>query len=125
VVAVIGAQRFDPIALALSLGADLARLFQRRPGGLRVRPRRHRGERVAEQVDRDSPMRHRATGIVAQDLLERSPRDQEPVRMDHRDAALELGLHLGIAGGGEAQLAELLILLGERAAGQQRDDACR
>ena len=112
-VAVVGAQRLDPVALALRLRADRPRLFERGPGGLRVRPRRHHGERVAEQVERNAPMRHRAIGILLQDALERPARDQEPVRMDHRDAALELGLHLGIAGGGEAQLAELLVLLAE------------
>src|ERR1700738_1115505 len=35
-----GAQRLDPVALALGLCADLARLFERGPGGLRIRPRR-------------------------------------------------------------------------------------
>jgi hypothetical protein len=43
--------------------------------------------------------------------------------MDHRDAALELGLYLGIAGGGETQLAELLVLLSEGAAAQRCGDA--
>ena len=33
-VAVVGAQRLDPVALALGLRADRARLFERRPGGL-------------------------------------------------------------------------------------------
>ena len=33
-VAVIGAQRLDPVALALGLRADRARLFERGPGGL-------------------------------------------------------------------------------------------
>ena len=46
----------------------------------------------------------------------------EPVRMEHRDAALELRLHLGIAGGGEAQLAELLVLLAERTPAQRCSD---
>ena len=39
--------------------------------------------------------------------------------MDHRDATLELGLHLGIAGGGETQLSELLVLLTEGTAAQR------
>jgi hypothetical protein len=43
--------------------------------------------------------------------------------MDHRDAALELGLYLGIAGGGETQLAELLVLLAERTAAERYNDA--
>src|SRR6266516_2347605 len=38
--------------------------------------------------------------------------------MDHRDAALELGLHLGIARGRKRQLAKLLVLLAEGTAAQ-------
>ena len=63
----------------------------------------------------DAPIGHRAIGVLPQHSLERPARDQEPVRMDHRDAALELGLHFGIAGGGETQLAELLVLLWPKA----------
>ena len=43
--------------------------------------------------------------------------------MDHRDAALELGLHLGIAGGGETQLAKLLVLLAKGTTGQRCGDS--
>jgi hypothetical protein len=39
--------------------------------------------------------------------------------MNHRDATLELGLHLGIAGSGKTQLAELLVLLTEGTAAQR------
>jgi hypothetical protein len=43
--------------------------------------------------------------------------------MDHRDATFELGLYLGIAGGGETQLAELLVLLSEGAAAERCGNA--
>src|SRR5262249_55961189 len=54
--------------------------------------------------------------------LECPARVDEPIRMQHGDAALELGLHLGIAGGGETQLAELLVLLAEGTAAQRCGD---
>src|ERR1700722_9298649 len=43
--------------------------------------------------------------------------------MNHCHAAFELGLHFGIARCGEAQPAELLVLLGERAATKCGGDA--
>src|SRR3954454_1006883 len=43
--------------------------------------------------------------------------------MDHRNATFELGLHLGIAGGGETQLPKLLVLLSERTVAQCCGDA--
>ena len=42
--------------------------------------------------------------------------------MQHRHAALELGLHFRIAGGREAHSAELFIRLREGAAGQRGSD---
>jgi hypothetical protein len=111
VIAVIGAQRLDPVALALRFGADRVRLFKYCPTGFGLGPCRRGGERVAEKIERDSPIRDRTTRVLLQDSLERPARVDEPIRMDHRDAALELGLYLGIAGGGETQLAELLVLL--------------
>ena len=42
--------------------------------------------------------------------------------MEHGHAALEVGLHLGITGGGEAHLTELLILLAPDATRQRRSD---
>jgi len=43
--------------------------------------------------------------------------------MDHRDTALELRLHLRIAGGRETQRTKLLLLLlGEGAGGERRRD---
>src|SRR6516225_2490886 len=98
-------------------------LFKCCPTGFGLGPCRRGGERVAEKVERDSPIRDRTTRILLQDSLERSARVDEPIRMDHRDAALELGLYLGIAGGGETQLAELLVLLSEGAAAQRCGDA--
>ena len=55
-VAVIGAQRLDPVALALGLRADRARLFELRPGGVRVLPRGRADQRIAEDVHRHAPM---------------------------------------------------------------------
>ncbi len=125
-VAVVDAQSLDPIALALGLGAYLARLFERRPGGRRVRPRRRGDERVVEQVERDAPIGDRACGILLQDALKRMACDQEPEGMEHGDAALEFGLHLRIAGRGEAQPAQSRVLLGERvAARRNHHDACQ
>src|SRR5262249_11398127 len=109
--------------LALSFGADRVRLCKRCPTGFGLGSCRRGGERVAEKVERDSPIRDRTTRVLLQDSLERSARVDEPIRMDHRDAALELGLYLGIAGGGETQLAELLVLLSEGAAAQRCGDA--
>ena len=123
VVAVVGAQRLDPGPLPLCPGTDRARLFERGPAGFRLGPRRRGGKRVAEIVERDAPIGDRAPGILLQDSLERLARVDEPVRMDHRDAALEVGLHLGIAGGGETQLSKLLVLLAEGAEAQRCGDA--
>jgi hypothetical protein len=39
--------------------------------------------------------------------------------MQHGDAAIKLGLHFGIAGGREIHLAELIVLLRDRAAGKR------
>jgi hypothetical protein len=39
--------------------------------------------------------------------------------MNHCDATLELGLHVGIARGGETQLPELLVLLARCAAAER------
>src|SRR5262245_12746702 len=45
--------------------------------------------------------------------------------MQHGHAALELGLHLGIARHGEAHLTKSVVLLAPHAGGQHRgDDAC-
>src|SRR5262245_11894772 len=42
--------------------------------------------------------------------------------MQHGHAALEVGLHLGITGSGEAYLTELIVLLAPGAARQRRSD---
>src|SRR3954462_560243 len=42
--------------------------------------------------------------------------------MQHGDAAVELGLHIGIAGGREGPLAELFVLLADCAACECRGD---
>src|SRR5262245_2145262 len=122
-VAVVGAQRVDPVALALSFGADRVGLFKRSPTCLSLGPCWRGGECIAQIIERDAPIGDRATRVLLQDSLECLARVDEPIRMDHRDAALELGLNLGIAGGGETQLAELLVLLSEGAAAQRCCDA--
>ena len=111
VVAVVGGQGFNPVAFALRLCPDRTRLLERRPSRLRVGPRRRPHQRVAEEVHRDAPIRHCAGGILLQYALEGASGIQEPVRMQHGDAALELSLHLWIARGGKTHLAELFILL--------------
>src|SRR5262249_30132659 len=96
-VAIVGSERLDPVALTLRLGADRACLFERGPPGISVCPGRCRGKRIAEVVERDPPMSDRAVWVLAQHAFECPARDREPVRMNHRNAAFELGLHLGIA----------------------------
>ena len=56
--------------------------------------RRRRRQRVAQQVERDTPVGHRAARILLEHAAERLAGVAEPVRVQHRDAALELGLHL-------------------------------
>src|SRR5215203_2403262 len=121
-VAEIGAQRLDPVALARRLRADRARVLERLPGGLRGRPRRRADQRIAEQVERDAPVGDGATRVPLQHALERLARVTEPVRVQHREAALEFGLYLRVARGREAHFAELLVLLGQRTAAQGSAD---
>ena len=126
VIAEVGAQRVYPAALAFRLRSDFAGLFERGPGGVGLRARWRSDQRVAQEVHRNAPIGDGATGILLQDALKHSARDQEPVGMDHRDAALELRLHLRIAGGREAQRAKLLLTLLPGGAGgeQRRDETC-
>src|SRR5499427_7567356 len=107
-ISVVSANRVDPAALAIRLRANLARLLQRSPGRIGILARRRTAQRVAEQIHRYAPIGDGATGILLEDSLENAARDLEPVGMDHRDTALELRLHLRIAGGWEAQRAKLL-----------------
>src|SRR5205823_8372590 len=109
VVAEVGAQRVYPAALAFRLRSDFAGLFERGPGGLGLRARWRSDQRVAQLIHRNAPIGDCATGILLEDALKYSARDQEPVGMDHRDAALEFRLYLWIAGGREAQGAKLLL----------------
>ena len=109
VVSEIGAQCVDPAAFALRLRADFERLFERGPGGVGLCARRRSDQRVAELIHCNAPIGDRAIGVLLEDALKHSARNEEPVRVDHRHAALELRLHLGIAGGGEVQFAELLL----------------
>ncbi len=71
VVAEISAQCLDPIALALGLCPDRARLVECFPGSLGVGPRRRPNQGVAKQVDRNSPVSQSAAGIFLQNALER------------------------------------------------------
>ena len=125
-ISVVSANRVDPAALAIRLRANLARLLQRNPGRVGILARRRPAQRVAEQIHRNAPIGDGATGILLEDTLEHAARDHEPVGMDHRDTALELRLHLRIAGGRETQRTKLLLLLlGEGAGGERRrDQAC-
>src|SRR5262249_17119555 len=123
VVAEVGPQRVDPAALAFRLRSDFAGLFERGPGGVGLRARRRPDQRVAELIHRNAPIGDGATGVLLEDAPEHPARDQERVGMDHGDAALELRLHLRIAGGWEAQRAKLfLTLLPKGSAGEQRRD---
>ena len=78
-VAEIGAQRLDPVALTLRLRPGHPRFFQRVPSRLRVGPRRRGCQGVAEVVHRHTPVCHRAGGILLQNPLELPAGDQEPV----------------------------------------------
>src|SRR3954453_12526414 len=110
-IALVVAQGFDPLALTWLLRADVAGLFERGPRSIRVRALRRRNEDIVQQVYRHAPVRDRAGRILLQHAFERAARDQEPIGMDHCDAALKLGLHFGIAGSWEAELAKVLVLL--------------
>jgi hypothetical protein len=57
--------------------------------------------------------------ILLQNSLECPARDEEPVRMQHCNAAIKLRLHFRIAGGREIHLAKLVVLLGDRAASKR------
>ena len=63
-VAVIGAQGLDPVALVLRLRPDRASLFERCPGGLRIGPRRRLGQGVPKEVHGHAPIGHGAVGIL-------------------------------------------------------------
>ncbi len=63
-VAEIGAQRLDPVALTLRLRPGHPRFFQRVPSRLRVGPRRRGCQGVAEVIHRQTPVCHRAGGIL-------------------------------------------------------------
>src|SRR5436309_5413628 len=88
-IAVIGAKRLDPVALTfgfrLTLGfvEYLSRL-------LRVFCRGRADERIAEQVDCESPVSHHAARLFPYDRLKRLTSLRKPVRMQHRHATLEL-----------------------------------
>ncbi len=100
-VAEIDAKGIDPIALALRLRTRSPRFFDCLPTCLRLGSRRCNCKGVAEAIHRHAPIRHGATGVLLQDLFEFPAGNQEPVRMKHGDATVELDLHIGVAGGSE------------------------
>ncbi len=121
-VAVVDADPLDPVALALGLDPDRARPVEPLRRGRDVFRRRRRRQRIPEVIDGQPPVRDRAARILLDDRVEDLARLREPVRMQHRDAALELALHLGIAGRRERDLAELLWL---REAGQRQGNGAK
>jgi hypothetical protein len=121
-VAEIDGKGIDPIALPLRLRTRGLRFFDCFPTRLRLGSRRCDCEGVTEAIHRHAPIRHGASGVLLQDLFEFPAGNQEPVRMEHGDAAVELDLHSGIAGGGEGYLTELVVLLADCAAGERRTD---
>src|SRR5206468_8055472 len=98
------------------------RFFECVPGRLRFGSRRSSCKGVAEVVHRHAPMRHGASGILLQYPFEFSAGNQKPVRMKHGDAAVELGLHSGVAGGSKGYFTELVVLLADCAACERRTD---
>ena len=109
VVAVVRRDRLDPVALTLGLRAHRARFFESGPGRGGVLRRGRRGQRVAERGHGQPPVGHRAARIFMGDGVKDLARLDEPVRVQHGDAALELGRHRRAAGNRERDLAELLL----------------
>ncbi len=107
----VGRDRFEIVLLALRLGAHLAALVDRRLRACDIRRWRAADEGVVHQDRSEAPGRHHAIRILAGDFLERALPRRPPERMQHRDAARDLLLHLRAAGVGEVHLAELLARL--------------
>src|SRR5262245_55624935 len=110
----VGAQRLDPVALPWCLRPDGPRLLKCFPGHPEIVRCRRGGQRIAKQIDRNAPVGDGAVGVLLQDRFERLACLYEPVRMQHRHAALELRLHAGITGGREGDLPELVLLCQSR-----------
>src|SRR5437667_6651484 len=105
-IAVVGAQSFDPVALTFGFRLTLG-FVEYLPRLLRVFCRGRPDERIAEQVDCESPVSHHAARLLPQDRLERLAPLREPVRMQHRYAALELLLRRRTTRNRKMNLAEL------------------
>ena len=117
VIAIVSADGIDPVALALGLRAECARLVDRLGARLRLFQGGRAAQRIAHLIDRHAPIRHCAGGVLLQDRLENLAGVTEPIRVQHRDAALELGLHFGAARRGEGYVAKVIALMGENGGG--------
>src|SRR5438093_5058447 len=105
-ITVIGAKGLDPVALMCGFRLTLG-FVEYLPRLLRVFRRGRPDERIAEQVDCESPVSHHAARLLPQDRLERLAPLREPVRMQHRYAALELLLRRRTTRNRKMNLAEL------------------
>jgi hypothetical protein len=121
VIAKVRANRINPSALAIRFHLERARLLERIPGGACGRGGWRSRQRVAQKIERDAPVRHRAVGILLQHALKSLAGVVEPVGVQHGDAGLELGLHPGIARRREGHLSELVVLR-SGTADKQEDD---
>ena len=109
VVPVVRADRLDPVALTLALRAHRPRLLEDGPGRAGVLQRGRGRQRVPQRGHGQAPVAHRTARVLLNDGVEDLARLGEPVRMQHRDAALELALHLRVTGNRERDLAELVL----------------
>ena len=107
----VGARRVEPVALAVRLDRHRAGLLERFPGGLGCGRRRRRRQRVAEEVERHTPIGDGARRILGEHVAEGLARVVEPVRVQHRDAAVELVLHGGGARCRKGDRSELIVVL--------------
>ena len=107
VVRVKGCDRFDVVALALRLGRGRQTFVHRGLAFQQHILRRLPAKRIEQPVDAYAPVGDRARRVGGQHLEKSLAAFREPERMQQRHAALELRLHLRIAGSRKTQPAEL------------------
>jgi hypothetical protein len=107
-VGVEGCDGFDVVALALGFRRRRQALVHGRLALEQHLFRRLSAERVEEAIDPQAPVGDGTGRVRLQNLEESLPAFREPERVQQRHTALEARLHLGIAGGREADASELL-----------------
>src|SRR5437773_7384915 len=121
-IAVVGAKRLDPVALTFGFRLTLG-VVEYLPRLLRVFRRGRPDERIAEQVDCESPVSHHTARLFPYDRLKRFTSLRKPVRMQHRHATLELFLRRRTTRYRKMNLAELyggFLLRHHNGAGEKR-----